>query len=92
MSPKVLIIGSGTVLFSIFIGLNILFNPLLSTTSVDAIRNYPYSQQPLFRSKFKRKPKKYIVLPLVMMLIISRLIGYKLLYWDTKSENKNPKD
>ena len=55
---------------------------------MDAIRKYPCSQKLLFNSSARLKPEGYIISPLVMMLITSRLIGYKL----TQTVNKTSKD
>ena len=86
--PRIVIQGTRRILCSIFFGENVLINPLLSTTFVDAIRNYPCSQKLLFNSSARLKPERYIISQVVMMLITSRLVGYKL----TQTVHKNSKD
>ena len=46
---------------------------------MNSIRDFPNVQELLFGSKKKKKPDKFIVDRLVMMLITCRLIGYKLI-------------
>ena len=66
------------ILCSIFNGENVLINPLLSTTFVDAIRNCPCSKIISINSKADKKPELFYISQVSMMLTTSRLIGYKL--------------
>jgi hypothetical protein len=77
-------------LVDIFTGPNSTIMPTLDKSLVLAFRNYPKASRFLFASKSKSRPEPRTINKLILMLLASEMITYRIHYDDEDEDKAKP--
>jgi hypothetical protein len=88
--PKVVHANVKRMLIDVFTGANSVLIPTIDDSFVKAIQKYPNARRFLFASKGRTKPELRMCKKLVILLLASKIITYRIYYDDSDLEKIKP--